>query len=924
MALTNIKRHVQAVRQNVGILDTDQIQLETTSTPTDSDLGVGRMHCDGSTIYGHNGTTWVDMMATASINIAAWETLYAADTNLAMAGASLTFAGTHATNDTLTLSASGTGDCIAFANTGSGYDISGTDDEWSIKSSSNLGVLELGTGGTINATGGNLELSVGSSTTTIQGDILVDETSIFTGAVTATASVTITGSADTDVLVITDGDALMSNGLLQIVSDDTATGSITITSAATTGNVITILADDLAGSGASTGWGIMVDSNNGASFGDGGFFNCEDSGTSRFKIVRYGATTIAGSNGVTVLTLTAGDLLVTQGSITVTNDDDNAATLSITNDTATTADVIVFAGSGTFTGDSFMSVAPSGLTTGSALAITCAALTQGEALLIDTNAITSGNAVKISNTGEALTSGELLTISNAEDGDLATKTGNLVSITSVLDETGATDTQDYDTLLVSRTDIADKSAATYTAQGSGVKILHTSTQTQATLTDSVIGLEVELSGATALGHAAQITNVGVTGSALNVVSANVGADDVLITLSGAHTNGYAGLHVTSSGNLATGGANLILTVSGAACDAAARAFEIDAQKDVQAVYIDTDGITNDAVYITHSGNLAAGKAVMHITDAGTPAADNVYVLHAAMTGTATAESVVIFADGGGKDVTGILVDCDARYSAANLSAHLTLYGDEAGDYPILMQFYHSDAGAASGEYCAKVNFFGTDDHATPAKELYASIEVEMDDVTNATPDGILWIKGDLAGTNTVSAGFTGNKILMGAAASTITTAGAWELTLSTNDGTDSSTIVIDDAANGDISLAINGTGNLNVQNLTYQTNAGSVVATTATLTWGDAEGQVVYCTSVGGAYTITLPAAATVGAGGWYLFIKTDADANAITLDANASETIGPAGGAMAATYAGIDAIHDSVLIVCDGTSWYITGGKVS
>jgi hypothetical protein len=73
-----------------------------------------------------------------------------------------------------------------------------------------------------------------------------------------------------------------------------------------------------------------------------------------------------------------------------------------------------------------------------------------------------------------------------------------------------------------------------------------------------------------------------------------------------------------------------------------------------------------------------------------------------------------------------------------------------------------------------------------------------------------------------------------------------------------------------------------------------------------------------------LPTAASVGAGGWYTFIKTDAAANAITLDADGAETIGEAGSAMATTYAAIDAIHDTVTIVCDGTSWYVTAQDIS
>lgn len=825
-SLRNIKKYVQAVRQNKGILLTDQVQLPTESLPVDGNLVVGRMYCDGSTIYGYNGSSWVDMMTTSTINIAAWETLYAADTQLNMAGSTLTFAGTHASNDTLAITADGTGDCLILTQGSTGYDISANTDSWTIKTSSGVAVVELGSTATINASGGALTIGKTGTATTLSGTLTVDEASTLTGAVTATASVTITGSADTECLIVTAGDVTITAGLLSLDDDDTTTGNLVIpSSTATTGNPISVTADDL-----TDGAALYVDSAGEANFtNDGGYLNLTLSGTSVFKVQRYGATTITGHDGTAILVIDAGDITVTQGSINITADDDNEATLSLVNDTATTADVVSFTGSGAFTGDSWMLVSPSGLTTGRAVEITCAALTQGEALYVTTSAITSGNAVYITNAGEAMTSGELVTVLNDQLGTNATASGNVVSFTSSIEETGASRTVAYDNVLVSRTDIANTAAATHTCTGSALRVLHTSTQTQATMADTVIGLEVELSGATALGHAAQITNVGATGSALNIVSANTGAADVLVTSSGIHTNGYGAVNITTSGDLATGGANLILTVSGSSCDAAARAFEISAAKDVHAMYVDTAAATNDAIYISHTGNLAAGKAVLHVTDAGIPAADNVYVGHFAFAGTATAESVVLFADGGGKDVTGLYVDCDCVDTAANVSAQATLFSDAAGNLPVLMQFYHSDAGAADGEIQARINFYGS--NSTPAKNLYAKIEVASDDVTAATEDGSVTIFADLNSVITASAVFTGNQVALGAAAATLTTNGAWDLTLSTNKGTDSGTIVITDAANENITITPNGTGAIDLagkvlhSETTTSTGAGAVAVT---------------------------------------------------------------------------------------------------
>ncbi len=772
----------------------------TLPTLTSSDRAIG---WEGTTLKRWGGSSWSSIGGGTSSDVSL-DDAYQDGANITVNGEAITMTGTHATNGILELrlTGSGTGNMIDIENstTGSaGYDIIGTGDLWYVDSTGAALLVGI-TGCDTLVAAGDLSLDANSTGTIGIGGTSTGAVTI-TPALTCVASVVITGSADTDVFTITDGDILMSGGQLTIIETDTSTYAQTITTAGTGGGGLSITGDDI-----TTGSLLYLDSDTGNTFsGDGGYINAINGSSSVFKVARYGATTILGNNGSAVLTITAGDVVVTSGSITITQDDDNAATLSVTNDTATTNDVIVFAGSGTFTGDSFMSVAPSGLTTGQAVAITCAALTTGEALYVTTSAITSGNAVYITNAGEAMTSGELLTVLNNESGNLATNTGNIVSFISTLEETAGTVTSNYDLALFQRTD-KQSFAAQYDAQGSTVKIAKIHNKAAGTIVDAAINLEIvstSTGSALILGDSVKITSVGVNERSLNIVNACTGKDAVLITASGVLTNGLAGLNVVCSGNLATGGAGIIITLSGSP-SAEARAFEIDAQKDCRAVYIDTDSLAQDGFYMTHSGNLTAGFAVAHFTDAGAPAADNVYVLRASYTGAATQESVVIFADGGGKDVTGVLIDCDPVYSAANLSAQLTLFSDATGNLPILMQFYHDDSGAVSGEYAAKINFFGHDD--ADAKELYASIEVEMDDTSNANPDGILWIRGDLAGTLTHSAGFTGNKVMLGAAAATLTTGGAWDLTISTNStASNEPRIVLTDGATGDITITAGGT-----------------------------------------------------------------------------------------------------------------------
>ena len=828
---------------------------------------------EGTNLRRWSGSAWATISGSGSVD-SSLDDSYDDGANVTVDGEAITWTGTHATNNVfeLRLTGSGTGNMIDIENSSTGtagYDIIGTSNSWSVDSAGTAVLVGI-TGCDDITAAANLTLeATGSGTITIggtsTGNITVGGGG---GTLTATTDFVITGAADTDVFTITDGDGLIDDGQLTITETDTATYALNITSSGTGGGGLKVTADAL-----TSGSAIYIDSDNGASFsGDGGYINAMNGTSSVFKVGRYGAVTILGNAGSNVLTLTDGDFVITQGSITITADDDNAASLSLVNDTATTNDVVSFTGSGAFTGDSWMLVNPSGLTTGRAVEILCDALTQGEGLYITTSAITSGNAVYITNTGEAITSGELLTVLNNESGTIATITGNLVSFTSAIEEDAGTLTAEYDMALFSRTD-KQSHASQYDAKGSTVKILKTHNKAAGTIVDAAVNLEIESvssGSALILGDSVKVTSVGVNERSLNVINACTGKDSVLITASGALTDGLAGLHVTTSGDLATGGANLILTLSGSSCNAAARVFEIAAAKDVLGMYCSTATVTGDAYAFISTGATAAGKAVMAVEASGTAADDTSMVFEATYSGTATKESKVIVANGGGKDVCGVFVDCDPRYAADNDSAHLTLYGDEAGNYPIMIQMYHSDAGAADGEYCSQIYFFGSDD--APAKELYGSIEVEMDDTGAASADGIVWIKGDLAGTNTVSAGFTGNKVLLGAAATTVTTAGSWDLTISTNETTAlEPKIVFTDGAAGNITITAGGTSgeidfaspvlysgtqSLSGAGAVDLTNSITEVTTTSTdaLTLGDGvEGQLKFITMIadGGEGTLT-------------------------------------------------------------------------
>ena len=101
--------------------------------------------------------------------------------------------------------------------------------------------------------------------------------------------------------------------------------------------------------------------------------------------------------------------------------------------------------------------------------------------------------------------------------------------------------------------------------------------------------------------------------------------------------------------------------------------------------------------------------------------------------------------------------------------------------------------------------------------------VKTDSIAGSTTNGDITITPDGSGNLLINAA----KIRVGDANSdaTITTNGTGDLTLSTNDGTNSGTIVIEDGADGDITLTSNGTGKVNIP--TGFSLAGTTVTSTA-------------------------------------------------------------------------------------------------
>ena len=95
-------------------------------------------------------------------------------------------------------------------------------------------------------------------------------------------------------------------------------------------------------------------------------------------------------------------------------------------------------------------------------------------------------------------------------------------------------------------------------------------------------------------------------------------------------------------------------------------------------------------------------------------------------------------------------------------------------------------------------------------DIVSTSNADIDIIPNGTGDVVLGADTVKVGDSGAAATLTSN----GAGALTVTTGGAADLILNTNSGTDAGTVTLTDAANGDITIAPNGTGRAKVTNAT--------------------------------------------------------------------------------------------------------------
>lgn len=470
-----------------------------------------------------NGTGTAIVGASGSGSTPTWESIFAKDNTFTITpDATWTIAGNRATaTDVVTLTniGGGSGDVVKIQNTGTGADISGTSDTWTISKAGALTVVGATLTGDITTTGadidwdlkdnsaGALSIDAGGAAGLIAVDTRNGAETVSFAAVAVTMSDGIlsgTSTSNTAATVIIQNDTQTTfgggedEGVLVVSSDTIDTGTL-----------VSLQLDESALAG-------------------GFFLSClqTDATSAVFTIGENGATTIAGNAaGTDVILLTAGDVTLTSGHVVLTSG----------NLTLTSGNAVLTAGNFTMTvGD--VSIVDGSITLedadeANALAITNDAITTADLVDFNSTSITTGAMLKV-NANAATHDGEIIECISAGD---ATSTPTGISVTIASPTTGA---------------------------AKGISVV------MAAATTTAVGLTVDMASLTT-GTGALITSAGTivtTGELLSLVGDSATTCTGLLRASGTSlTDGWVA-QLTGGGATATSSGGVLDVVCGAATD----------------------------------------------------------------------------------------------------------------------------------------------------------------------------------------------------------------------------------------------------------------------------------------------------------------------------------------------------------------------
>lgn len=586
--------------QNLGIIRWDpSAGTGWTTNPVESTAYGLYINSSGNLVFSSLGSTTTLGAAGSGSGVPSWDAIYAGDQSLAISGSTLTFDGTHASNNVVTISDSGAGSghLLQITNTGSGKDIRGTSGTWDVSALGAMTGLTLTLAGTAAST--SLALTLGNIVTSAGG------ISLTKAANNATLSMTNNTATTASVIVLAGSGAFTgstTSSFATLTASGLTTGTVLYVPAAalTQGKVIDIVANALTS-------GILVDITSSATAitGAGRLLRVDHTGiTGSTAILSEFAS--AANDETVIVKVTASDVLATGKALQVSVSamttgtaidvpNLDALTTGIGLNLASAATAItsggrIFLSSHTgLTGTSavlnefissandetkVLQVKAASLTSGTLLVVSGALVDSGKGIdMSDINALTTGVGVHIASTSITTTSGSLLRISTGTTGAVATS--GIVSIRATADYTSSSNVGLLNVAANSLTagQIADISGTALTtgialrivSSGTGLTsgslLVVTTGTTGAVATNGIVSIR-------ATGAYTSTSNIGVldvlasattAGTVVRIAASAAGqtATELLRVEASGYTTGYTGTVANFIGVSTTGASNVV-------------------------------------------------------------------------------------------------------------------------------------------------------------------------------------------------------------------------------------------------------------------------------------------------------------------------------------------------------------------------------
>jgi len=404
---------------------------------------------------------------------------------------------------------------------------------------------------------------------------------------------------------------------ITMASLTTANGIHIVADAVTTGKVLHIQSDHSGAAGAC----IYLDWLESGGNADGRYITCYDGTGDVLAIKKTGEIEIAGATNTDLLTITAGNVVLSDGTITMT-DDDNTAAFSLINNTYTDG------------GDGLIDINADGIT-------------GGNFIHLDTNqaGTFTGSFIEANNNGT-----DVFTVSGL---------GAVVAAASVANSTDAALTLTKGYLKLTNgyidSDLADLAGVghNFASAGTGTADtpLMTLTNSQATFDQSMLHIDANASGAI---DAVNIDYIGAAAYAVNIALEAVTGDGILIDSVDASTG--QSIKFDLGEWLGTAGEGALHIVSDSAATAEAG----------HAIYVNLQGTAQDAAAIDGKG--------LYIKDASGVARAGSYLVRLESTSNDALHIAV------GETVLDVDCHVTGGTAAGSTGVDLTFYGDTAGRF----------------------------------------------------------------------------------------------------------------------------------------------------------------------------------------------------------------------------------------------------